>query len=307
MTYQSIIKTYMQKQQHHTQAITLSLLSYAFIIGILFLIHIQTSVAHVQTTDNGIEINLGNADEGEGDIAPAVVGAPAALTEASTASVPARSTTQEKETVEASYKPVVPNQNKEAVAIKTHSTPRGIKKEKAPEKKLPIAQTAHQPNKTTHTTEPANNVPSSPTPKAIYKGGKGTGGNYADSYNNVSNQGIAGGRGDQGKANGNPQSDSYTGNSNKTSTGISIQEGLAGRHIAKYPSFTSQFNQNAKVAIKIVVNENGEVTSASINPRGTTTTNAQIKRIALEKAKQLKLNKGKQQSGTIVFNFKLNG
>jgi hypothetical protein len=57
------------------------------------------------------------------------------------------------------------------------------------------------------------------------------------------------------------------------------------------------------------VNKLGEVIQASINPRGTTTTNQNIRNIALRKAKLLKLNAGDvdNQTGTIVFSFKLNG
>src|SRR5947199_362365 len=59
-----------------------------------------------------------------------------------------------------------------------------------------------------------NTPPKVVKPKAVYAGGKNpnNGGNNADSYNNIRNQGIAGGNGDQGKPNGNPNSDSYTGN-----------------------------------------------------------------------------------------------
>ncbi len=58
-----------------------------------------------------------------------------------------------------------------------------------------------------------------------------------------------------------------------------------------------------------MVDKNGNVTAASVNPRGTTTTNQNIKSIAITKARQLKLNAGSadEQTGTIVFDFKLRG
>ena len=89
--------------------------------------------------------------------------------------------------------------------------------------------------------------------------------------------------------------------------GVSIRSGLDGRRITKLPSFEDDFNENAKVAVDIVVNENGQVISATVNPRGTTTTNAGIRNIAIKKAKMLRLNAGTdpEQKGTIVFSFKI--
>ncbi|MFW1568030.1 hypothetical protein ACEV9J_24020, partial [Vibrio parahaemolyticus] len=101
----------------------------------------------------------------------------------------------------------------------------------------------------------------------------GAGGNNADSYNKSNNQGIAGGKGDQGNPNGNPNSDSYTGNaaSGNSGNGVTIRNGLDGRRITKLPSFEDDFNENAKVAVDITVDGSGAVTAATINPRGTTT------------------------------------
>jgi hypothetical protein len=142
-----------------------------------------------------------------------------------------------------------------------------------------------------------------------YSGGTGSGGNNGDTYNGVKNQGVAGGTGDQGKPNGNPNSDSYTGNGGTGNSGVTIKSGLSGRRFAKLPSFEDEFNEPAKVAVDIMVDKNGNVTSAIVNPRGTTTTNSSIRNIALRKARELKLNAGSEdeQAGTIVFNFKLRG
>ena len=187
--------------------------------------------------------------------------------------------------------------------IKTSPNPKKIKEEEPKAIEKSIAK------RTTH--KIINKTPAPPTPKAIYKGGKneGSGGNNADSYNGVRNQGVAGGHGDQGKINGDPNSDNYNGNGGTGTSGISIRSGLGGRHFLGDRSFQSKFNENAKVAVDILVNKAGHVTSASINPRGTTTTNSTILGIAIRKAKQLKFNTSnvETQTGTIVFNFKLNG
>jgi len=71
--------------------------------------------------------------------------------------------------------------------------------------------------------------------------------------------------------------------------------------------FEDDFNENAKVAVDITVNQSGAVIAASINPKGTTTTNTSIRNIAIQKAKTLKLNAAdaSEQTGTLIFDFKL--
>lgn len=247
--------------------------------------------------DNGIEVNLGNADEGLGEIAPQVPGDMSKADETDVQPVKAAAAKDEPE----ASKEVAENNDKEAPEIRTSPKPKKEPKQSTvlpkakPKEKEPVAVT----------------TPAPPKPKAIYKGGTtaiNSGGNGADSYNGVRNQGIAGGKGDQGKPNGNPASDSYTGNGGTGKGGVSIRSGLSGRRFTHLPSFTDEFNENAKVAVDITVSESGAVTNAAINPRGTTTTNSGIRSIALSKAKQLKLTSGTgDQTGTIVFDFKLRG
>jgi hypothetical protein len=235
------------------------------------------------TFGEGIEVNLGNSETGFGNEPPQVPGEAATETDNTKTTPP--------EQVEAS-KPIQTdaNETNEAAAVATKT----VKKEAV-------------------ITPP---IPTPPKPKAVFGGGTSTttSGNNADSYNGKTDQGIAGGKGDQGKPNGNPNSDSYTGNGGNgtggpagAGGGVSIRNGLDGRRITKLPSFEDDFNENAKVAVDIVVSDNGQVISASVNPRGTTTTNESIRNIALKKAKMLRLSAGSdpEQKGTIVFSFKI--
>ena len=67
--------------------------------------------------------------------------------------------------------------------------------------------------------------------------------------------------------------------------------------------FEDDFNENAKVAVDITVDKTGNVTMAVVNQRGTTTTNQNVRNIALRKARSLKLNSGNtdDQTGTLVY------
>jgi len=264
------------------------------------------------TFDEGIEVNLGNSDQGLGDVAPQVPGEPSAAKEE--VSPPAKSVSSpaaaeeniEGDENEADDAPVVNKTPKPAVKHATIPDPSRVK---ARENTRPVAHTT--PARSQATQPVANTPPAPPKPKALYHGGSsnGQGGNGADTYNGVRNQGIAGGRGDQGNPNGNPNSDSYKGNSSSGNSGVRIRSGLSGRRFTRLPSFEDDFNENAKVAVDIRVDKNGNVVSAVVNPRGTTTTNGTVRSIATRKAMQLKLNSGEEdeQTGTILFDFKLKG
>ena len=310
----------------HTNAKALGLTAVTCLLLVLLFILIrwQNTILPqpANIDDGGIEVNFGNSDQGTGDIPPVVPGDPAPEAQESVpkpqAAAPAHAVDQP------TSKEIVDNNDADVPAIKT--SPKTKKAEPAEEK--PVEKKITKPTRTpTPTTvrRPAATMPSvakehrPEKPKAIllYKGGNGKGGNGADSYNGVSSQGIAGGRGDQGKMGGNPNSDSYTGTGKGTgglgsvygSSGVRVISGLSGRRFAGFPSFEDSFNENARVSVDIVVDASGHVTSASINPRGTTTTNSNIRSIAIRRARQLKFNAGKSdsQTGTVSFNFRLKG
>jgi outer membrane biosynthesis protein TonB len=267
----------------------------AFICGGLFLLFflLQWSLPQMPQpiNDEGIEVNLGNSETGLGDVPPQFPGNPSATNETNINQAEAKNSISEQHlsTTE------IPAESDEAVSAKTIAS---VKKNNSSlENKIPKKNTS----------EVISTAPKPASPKALYKSGtaNGTGGNNADSYNGLTNQGIAGGKGDQGNPNGNPNGDSYKGNA-ASGNGISIPQNLRNRGY-KLPSLEDEFNENGKVAVAITVDANGNVVTAAIQPRGTTTTNPSLRQIALSKARQLKFGKSVNENeiGTIVFNFKV--
>jgi hypothetical protein len=297
--YQSMSATFEREKNMKASAYT------GLICILLFLLFffLQWTLPQIPAPSfgEGIEVNLGNSETGSGDVAPQIPGEPSATEE--TKSAPPKAAQQP------SNQPKInTDEYADGDAPAVNKTNKTITKAvTAPETKIkkvnPVAVT--------------NPTPAPPKPKAVFKGGTSTttSGNRADSYNGVKDQGIAGGKGDQGNPNGNPNSDSYKGNAasgnggSGGTGGVSIRSGLDGRRITKLPSFEDEFNENAKVAVDITVDKAGNVTMAVVNQRGTTTTNQSIRNIALRKARGLKLNTGntEEQTGTLVFNFKLRG
>jgi outer membrane biosynthesis protein TonB len=296
--YQSMAASFEREKNMKASAYTAMICTLLFILFFFM----QWTLPQIPAPEfgEGIEVNLGNSETGLGNVPPQIPGEPSATEDANSA--PPKTAQQ------ASNQPRINTDESadgDAPAVSKETKP-ATKPINAP----PVKVKKENPVVT-------NPTPAPPKPKAVFKGGTSTAtsGNRADSYNGVKNQGIAGGKGDQGNPNGNPNSDSYKGNAasgnggNGGAGGVSIRSGLDGRRITKLPSFEDDFNENAKVAVDITVDKAGNVTMAIVNQRGTTTTNQAIRNIALRKARSLKLNSGtaEEQTGTLVFNFKLRG
>jgi len=268
----------------------------AVLVFLFFFISWVQPVEPQPPVEEGIEVNLGNSDKGLGDNQPYLPGKPSA--EDKEKYTPPKQAPVEKEAT----KDVETDDNnkEEAPVVKKAVNPKPNatklpEKEKVKAAPKPVKQPEVAP------------TPPKPHPKAVFHGvnGTGTGGNDADDFKPGGNQGIAGGRGDQGAPGGNPNSNNYTGGGHGNG-GVAISRGLNGRHIASTPAFTDDFNENAKVAVDIHIDAAGNVMDATYQPRGSTTSEASMKAIALRKARQVKFTPGSDESvGTIIFNFKI--
>lgn len=270
----------------------------ALVCALLLFLFFMVSWTHPAepqpVVEEGIEVNLGNSDKGLGKDQPYLPGEPSA--EDKEKYTPPKQAVVEK----APAKDVeTDDNNKEeapvvhkAIVTKPNAT-RIPEKEETKVRSRPVKQPETLP------------APPKPKPKAVFHGtnGTGTGGNGADDFKPGGSEGIAGGRGDQGAPGGNPSSTNYTGGGHGNSGVISH---VSGRHIISTPSFTDEFNENAKVALDITVDAAGNVTDAVYTARGSTTGDGNMIAIAKRKAKLVKFSPGNDEStGTIVFNFKI--
>jgi len=271
---------------------TCGVLGLFLMIAILYTWPLQ--IPPVPTVQDLIEINLGNEQEGMGTVQPLVKGERAPDNQSVTSHAHA---TRVSDPPSRSVQADDNNDDKEAAPV--------VKPEKPREEARDINKVSREkPVRNTHPSTVMNPAPSPPKPKIpLYKGGNGKGGNGATEDNSYRNQGNKPGNGDMGSPNGNP--DSY-GDSPGGRTGVSVVRGLSGRKPVHFPSMTDDFNENARVYVDISVDASGRVTSAMI-ARGTTTSNASLRNIALEKARQLKFPPSQvdNESGTILFHFVL--
>ncbi len=233
-----------------------------------------------------IEINLGNNQEGFGDVQPLIKGDMGQTKEDYAPKKVATSKTQD-ETVQ-------PDENAEADAASVN------KSEKAKHSKItptPPSPKSVKPSATPVVTQ----VVKPKKALSTYRGpGNGTG-NGATEDNGYRYQGNnPNGKGDAGSESGKP--DSY-GNSPGGRSGVSVTRGIHPLNLGVL-RFQDNFNENAKVYLDVNYNASGAVTSSSIS-KGTTTSNSTIIGIAKRKANELKFPSNGSDGGvsTILFNF----
>ncbi|MFM6994357.1 MAG: hypothetical protein ACKOWO_04475 [Sediminibacterium sp.] len=143
-----------------------------------------------------------------------------------------------------------------------------------------------------------NPAPLPAKPKALmgkYAGGNGAGGNNQDSYNNVKDQGIAGGKGDQGVANGTIDGKAYTG-----SGGPFVTKG--DRRVTKTYSFNGDVPP-ATIYAEIEVNPNGVGRFIQIT-RGSSSNDPKYKRAIVDYLTKISFNTSDHSSiVTVKFKF----
>ena len=275
------------EKQKNLKALGLTILITGGLFLFLFLVSFTVPAPQPVAIDEGIEVNLGNSETGFGTVPPQI---PGDLSDAKETNVSPVQTTQ---AAAETQREVADNNEPDAPVI--HTSPK-------PEVKKNPAATENTVTKTSNNKPVVNTPPKVVKPKAVYAGGKAaTGGNNADSYNKATDQGIAGGKGDQGKPNGNPNSDSYTGNGGRGNSGVNITSGLTGRRPVSNTRFEDTYKYGGTVYVNVTVDENGNVTSASLKQGSAF---ADINAIALKRARQIKFSKGTEvQNGTIQIKF----
>jgi hypothetical protein len=236
-----------------------------------------------------IEVNLGTGDEGSGTDQPLLPGEPApAQQTAYTPPQPVKAVTSEAKDVETDDRA---DNDAPAITKPAVTSPNATK-----------IDDNNKTVKTNNTTSPQPVVQAPPKPKAILGrtvGGQGNGGNGADSYSKGGNEGIAGGTGDQGRPGGDPNGGSYTGAPRRL-----------GIRTVSFPTqnFEDDFEESGKIALDIVVDANGNLKSATFQPKGSTLSNRKQINIAIRRANEIpypKYEGGFRQ--TIIVDFKVRG
>lgn len=215
--------------------------------------------------EEGVEVNVGDADFGSGDD-------------------PQPSSQQ------TGYVPPASNNNQ----VVTQNTESTTPMPSNPTPSRPSTQPVPQQEQPTETKpkEPEINK------NALFTGRRNNGGSGQGS------QGVTEGQGNQGKPNGSETSSNYSGNGGGNGT-----YSLAGRTNVSLPKPNYSTNQQGKIVVKIVVNQQGRVIRAEAPAQGSTIANSamveQARQAALKARFNADPNAPEEQSGTITYIYKI--
>jgi TonB family protein len=268
-----------QEKQSKRAGYAGTLAIHGLILLILFIIRWTTPAPLPE--EEGILINFGSSDQGTGDIQPV---------NPTNADSPQESDSDKlKEPETAAPTPVKPQPQ---MTQDVEDAPK-INKEK--NKHKPVGEPKPKPKE-----QPKKTEEPKPDPKALYPGKKNTQGKGTPG-----NEGETSKSGDQGRPDGSPDAKSHTG-SGKGDSGISYD--LVGRQMVRKPSLSDQSQETGKVVIEVVVDKDGNVTSANGPARGSTTAAQVLVNKAKQAAREAKFSKSpegvEEQRGTITFVFK---
>ena len=244
---------------------------------ILFLLFAFLGLTYMDPPpENGIAVNFGTSDVGQGEIQPIkpIASAP------QTSQVQPETTQDEEILTDESDSPVVIQPKKNTPKPKTPTEPK-------PEVK-PTPKPSQQTNNT------LSSILNGPKSEGDASGGHG-------------NDGLPG---DKGDPNGSIYANSFygSGSGNGNGSGNGTGWGLAGRKLAGNTKKVQDCNESGTVVVKIWVNRSGNVIKAE-RTQGTTNTNPCLVNPAIETARTFKWQADSKapetQIGFVVVNFKL--
>jgi len=233
--------------------------------------------------EEGILINFGTMETGQGDQPSAITHEPEKLSPRQSEAAPVQAEEKQQE--------VVTQDVVEAPAIK---------KEQKTEQKKPVVKKEETRKEIKEEVKPKKEEPKLDT-KSLYTGEK-------SDENNPSNEGLTYGAGDQGDPEGDPSSKNYQGD-NKGFGNVGVGYDLSGRNLLAIPPIEENYRETGKVAVSIKVDRAGKVIFAKYTVKGSTSTDPTLIKLAEEAARQAKFtarnDAAEEQFGTITFTFKL--
>jgi TonB family protein len=238
----------------------------------------------------GMEVNLGTSDNGSGDDQPMSVDDPSEAVAINSRQTVTRAddALRDMERTDDNDAPEVPPTRPVRT---TGVTPRQV----APRtvRSTPVAE---------HTTASTAPVRQEQRPRFIYPGSTGRGGNGAQASAGGTSEGNTTGSGDRGVPHGTPGATNYTGSPGPGTGGISHT--ISGRSIVAFPPKEAEFREGGRVVVRVTVNRDGAIVSRQV----VSSSNAELRRIALDKVSKVKFNRSDdspaEQFGNITFVFK---
>lgn len=275
------------EQQKNSKALAWALGVHLALL-LFFLLYKYTLPVVTAQEDMGMEINLGTSEDGFGSDQPEIPEDPAAAVSAVTASAASSSNNTDRE-VETTDNPDAP-----AVNINRNTSNRNRNPQ-------PVTHTNRSRSNTQSASTVSANRPAQ-SPRYVYPGATGAGGNRAQGNQPGSNEGIGQGEGDMGVPGGTPGASNYSGVPG--GGGSTMISSIQGRTLVGRPDPKAEFREGGRVVIRVTVNREGTVTDYRV----LSAANATIRALALKKLQAVRFNKSTtapaEQFGNITFDFR---
>ncbi len=237
---------YSFEQQKNIKASLYTIISCGILFLLFFFYRWSAPILLPEESGQGVEVHLGNSDDGMG-------------------SIPYTAPGNYSPTPDASASNSTPTSSEEV-----HNTTMPD-----PESNVSV-ENNKKSKKDISTVQPAVVIP---RPKAVFKANtalnRSTGGTMQDSYSAANSQGVTGKTGVQGKENGNPLSDNYTGNAGTGGNGaggIRMSGNLVNRGTTYLPDMLTSENWRGTVALRITIDASGKVIKVQKLTLGTSPT-----------------------------------
>lgn len=277
------------EQQKNTKALVWTVAVHALLL-ILFLMLKYTMPPAEVPQDMGLEVNLGTSENGFGTDQPEDPEDPAAANAAVAVNASSSSDADDRE--------VHTNDDEPDVPAVHFNRPQPNRK---PTTKPPTPAPVRKPSASNTNTTARTNTPAQ-SPRYVYPGATGKGGNSGQNNRPGGNEGIGQGNGDMGVPGGTPGASNYSGVPG--GGGTSIGHSISGRNIVSRPDPKAEFREGGKVIIRVTVNRDGVITDSRI----VSAANATIRALASKKLQSVRFNKSPtapaEQFGNITFDFK---
>ncbi|MDI9320479.1 MAG: hypothetical protein QM530_08420 [Phycisphaerales bacterium] len=228
------------------------------------------------TEEMGMEVNLGNSDDGSGDDQSMNAERPAYQPEDFQQAKP------QEQAAELQKDITTNDYDIDAASIKSN-----------PEN-----------NKTKHNQNKQNNTIAATQvkPKVLFPNQNGTGGNGAQTNKSGTSEGNGKGKGDKGFIGGTPSADNYSVIPGNGTGGIG--HSFTDRTLVAKPKPDAEFIAGGKVIVHVTVNREGQIVAKNIKRAA----NAELGKIALKKIEEVRFSKSEtappEQFGDITFVFK---
>jgi len=297
--------TYSQSSEKDDRKVLLLALLIAFLSHLfLFLFMWFQTMTSVPPLVQGLMINFGDVEVGEGESAPN--SSESEEVEALTSDNPAEEQPQPPQTEEAIPNPSVEQEvekinDVESVALPTEKRQKKEDVEDKPKDKKEESATAN--DKKEKEEEKEREI----DPQTLFKKRNNKSENTSQGNTNDPN-GDQGNVSDENRSN--QQSDVYTPSRNiGMSDDGNVLYDLQGRNLLTVPSIQDNSQREGKVVVKIKVDNTGKVIGADFQSKGSSTTDGVLKNLAIKAALGAKFNfdpnAAAVQTGTMTFTFKV--